>query len=849
MITSSLRFNKNMSKKKNQDVQNRVIKERLVVFKSGPEGQRRLLADLKSTPAVLLAKKIDEERLRKINQARCVKNLDRGQIGKAANSLLSGGIAEIDAMTVKKIKEKFPVGVPPISVIDPPVALQIEEKDVVYGIKSFQRGSSGGRDGCKPQFLQDILRYTNDSDKERFISTLTKTMNRLLDGKFPAALAPFFASASLVPLIKPNKDLRPIAIGLVLRRLVCKLAVRKIMPALIRHLSPTQLGVGVSGGCESIVHAIVKLAEEQIDDPTMASAAMDSWNAFNVTKRQAFHDEVLKYIPGIYRLVILLYGCIAIMFLGCFQVESSEGVTQGCPLGPPLYAMAARPVTLLIKEACPDLKLSAYYLDDGTLNGKAEDIARALDVVMEVGPKYGMYLNASKTVALVSPKMTTEERERIFGSRCQVTDQGIKLLGGAVGTSEFARGVVDSTIKKSLKLLEEILQMQDNHRQFILIKYCLSGYKLSHMMKVLPPSLHLDKLQEFDEALNDALAVTLGSPLSSQDRLLIELPSKLGGLGLPSATSLSGATYLASRAQSGKLVEEMLGLGPDGLKDEILVLLREFAKEARFPEECDLEALLEGPNTQKNLLKVVNEVKADALLLTLGPRQKELFEASRSVEHVSWLEVLPSSPLKQHLPNDVFKTAVGFQLGLKLRIPDKAKCEVCSEKMDPYGVHGTLCKWGGGSIARHDRVRDVLADLCRQSGYTTRIEEKELLPDSERRPADVFVLNWSLGKSLCIDVAVICGRDKKGIENKEKDKRRLNLVDCENVGLGFAPFVLDSYGRMGLAAHRLLNKLSFAYAETLEIEVSVAKGRLRGILMQQMIVEQSREIVARVWKL
>jgi hypothetical protein len=117
----------------------------------------------------------------------------------------------------------------------------------------------------------------------------------------------------------------------------------------------------------------------------------------------------------------------------------------------------------------------------------------------------------------------------------------------------------------------------------------------------------------------------------------------------------------------------------------------------------------------------------------------------------------------------------------------------CKVLMDMYGEHATNCKFGGGAISRHNIVRDTLASLCRQSGVICRIEEKDLLPDTDRRPADVFVLNWALDKPVSIDVLVVCGRETNVIKSKEEDKKRLNLVDCENAGYKFEPFVLDSY--------------------------------------------------------
>jgi hypothetical protein len=88
----------------------------------------------------------------------------------------------------------------------------------------------------------------------------------------------------------------------------------------------------------------------------------------------------------------------------------------------------------------------------------------------------------------------------------------------------------------------------------------------------------------------------------------------------------------------------------------------------------------------------------------------------------------------------------------------------------------------------------TLASLCWQPGFICRIEEKDLLLDTDRRPTDVFVLNWALDKSVCIVVAVVCGRETKAIKSKEMEKKRF---DCKNAGYKFEPFVLDSYRKNG----------------------------------------------------
>lgn len=134
----------------------------------------------------------------------------------------------------------------------------------------------------------------------------------------------------------------------------------------------------------------------------------------------------------------------------------------------------------------------------------------------------------------------------------------------------------------------------------------------------------------------------------------------------------------------------------------------------------------------------------------------------------------------------------------------------------------------------------------RESGYGCFVEREDVLDDgSEQRPADVYINNWCLDKPLAIDCAVICG-GKKGIAAKEREKRNRYLVACENNNVAFTPFVMDSYGVLGLAARQVLDKLAYGYAEKHFISVGVAKERLRGMIVQAMIREQSAQIIERM---
>ena len=59
------------------------------------------------------------------------------------------------------------------------------------------------------------------------------------------------------------------------------------------------------------------------------------------------------------------------------------------------------------------------------------------------------------------------------------------------------------------------------------------------------------------------------------------------------------------------------------------------------------------------------------------------------------------------------------------------------------------CKLGGDIITRHNRLRDVVAAVAEEGGLNPLLEKKGILghtDKSQRRPAEVAIPTWSMGK-------------------------------------------------------------------------------------------------------
>ena len=76
----------------------------------------------------------------------------------------------------------------------------------------------------------------------------------LSSGAVPVEVVPHLCGANLLALKKKNGGLRPIAIGEVLRRLVSKCLSFAVRSVVLDVLPPLQVGVGLPGGAEAIVH-------------------------------------------------------------------------------------------------------------------------------------------------------------------------------------------------------------------------------------------------------------------------------------------------------------------------------------------------------------------------------------------------------------------------------------------------------------------------------------------------------------------------------------------------------------------------------------------------------------------
>lgn len=120
---------------------------------------------------------------------------------------------------------------------------------------SFNSGSAHGMDGFYPQYFKDLISVSALDTGKEALSTITELCNLLLRGNVNKDICEYIYGASLCALTKKDGGIRPIAVGLSLRRLVSKLSCNHVNEEIGDYLYAVQLGFGTKqGACNSNIY-------------------------------------------------------------------------------------------------------------------------------------------------------------------------------------------------------------------------------------------------------------------------------------------------------------------------------------------------------------------------------------------------------------------------------------------------------------------------------------------------------------------------------------------------------------------------------------------------------------------
>jgi hypothetical protein len=729
--------------------------------------------------------------------------LQEGDVRGAVRHLSSTEtLAPFSDLTFSAMLAKHPPA--PLDRRSPPApsgpSLTVSAGNILAAIRGFSPGSAGGRDGLRPQHLKDMAEASGVS----LCATLSEFANLVLAGGVPMQIRPSFFGATLLPFKKKDGGLRPIAVGLTLRRLIAKSAAISLAPICTPFLAPLQLGVGAKGGGEALVHAARTFLQSKSDG--QAFVKLDFTNAFNTIRRDCVLEAVASVCPDLLPFALSSYGSPSNLWLGDRTLSSEEGVQQGDPLGPLLFCLTIQP--LLTNCGC---QIVTGYLDDLGVGDHVPHLIGRIQALEVQALSLGLVLNHHKCEVVGLAPADKVQWQASGLNFLETSPAEACFLGAPLGDEG-----VSASLAANGKLIEELkpkLLRLASHEAFFLLKSCFAVPRLQYLLRCTP-AFDSPVLGNLSRTIRDSLSSILNIELEGDVWSQASLPVRWGGLGVRDIESLAASSYLSSLHASESLIKAILPPASDLITPPTsscaLESWRRWAAGATPP--------LGGDAARQRLWDdAVCRAIFDRLITHADrPSQARLLAVS-SQDAGAWLHTLPLKNLGLCLGDREIRVAAGLRVGAAIV---RTHTCVCGATVEPLGHHGLSCRRSAGRQRRHALANDVLVRAFRAADVQAELEPH--LPhraaDDRKRPDGATLDPWSRGRPLAwdftcpdtlapsyVDLAAggagfVAARAEQG-----KIAKYASLISSN--ALTFAPVAIETLGAWGPSAIDLCREL------------------------------------------
>ena len=390
----------------------------------------------------------------------------------------------------------------------------------------------------------------------------------------------------------------------------------------------------------------------------------------------------------------------------------------------------------------------------------------------------------------------------------KITTEGKRHLGAAIGTAEYKNSYIEEKVQDWCRRLKKLAKIAKTQPHAAYSSYIMGEqHKYTYFLRTL------DNISDFLKPLDaiiehEFLPALFGKTISSNEREILSLPIRDGGLGLRVHSQTSDQAYTASKNINLPLTKQIM------------------AQNQNLPDPD--EVYQSKSRVHLRLLENEKE-KLSATLSKQSPEMKRTLEQLAEPGASSWVGALP---LKEHgfnLNKSEFNDAMCLRYDKPLsNLPSKCPCGKAFTI-----THAMKCHRGGFINARHDNIRNLeaglLKEVCRDVqiepplqpvGATTFARSVNVKDDAR---LDVRARGfWRDGQQAFFDIRVTnadCEIQKEKLlktvlRNHEQEKKRAYNSRIIEVEQGtFTPIVLTIKGVMGPEASQFHKTLAQKIAE------------------------------------
>ena len=386
-------------------------------------------------------------------------------------------------------------------------------------------------------------------------------------------------------------------------------------------------------------------------------------------------------------------------------ILSDEGCTQGSVDSMHFYGLGIKPLTDNLADVIDTSRcIQVWYADDSSASGELGEMKKWWDTLCSKGPKYGYFPLASKTILIVKESYKEKALEVFDGTGVTITTEGERHMGAVIGSDQFKKLYVENKILKWIEDIKTLAEIAKDEPQAVYSNYTKAiSHRWTYIQRTIPNIA--DLFAPLESAIReDLIPALLGREVSDTERKILALPVKLGGMGIYNPVTTADEEFEASTLITRNLTEIICHQERD---------LRNYDKERVGNTIKEIKIL--KSERQLNSLQEVYDL--------IDNKMKRILQLSQEKGSGSWLTAIPTKSHGFTLNKLEFRDSVCLRYGW--RVSNTPSYCQCGKKNDID--HTLSCRKGGYVTMRHNRIRDLEAELMREVCTDVRIEP-QLLP-------------------------------------------------------------------------------------------------------------------------
>jgi hypothetical protein len=268
-------------------------------------------------------------------------------------------------------------------------------------------------------------------------------------------------------------------------------------------------------------------------ESTEAVILVDAENAFNKLNRQIALHNIQYLCPNFATVLINTYRKPSRLFIvGGGEIPSIEGTTQGDTLAMAFYGISLRPLINHLDHSKTQTH-QVWLADDATGAGTLVNLRKWWERIADKGKHYGYVVKPSKSWLILKDESRLQEAQQMFAdTHLQITTQGKRHLGAALGSTDFKIQYIEEKVQEWCNRVKKLSVIAKSQPQTAYSGYIHGEqHKYTYFLRTL--SNISETLKPLDDIIeNELLPSLFGINISPNDREIMSLPIKHGGLGI-----------------------------------------------------------------------------------------------------------------------------------------------------------------------------------------------------------------------------------------------------------------------------------------------------------------------------